>query len=94
MSRYIDADNLKKSVESWLGLDKYYHPYSKGANIPTSEVYDIIETEPTADVRENVKGEWIEDGALTKCSICGSASDYCGTENFCYNCGADMRGEV
>ena len=49
-ARYIDADNLKKSVESWLGLDKYYHPYSKGKNIPTSEVYDIIETEPTAEV--------------------------------------------
>lgn len=40
------------------------------------------------------KGEWIEDGALTKCSVCGNTSDYCGTENFCHNCGADMRGEV
>ena len=42
-------------------------------------------------LRENVKGEWIEDGAITKCSVCGNTSDYCGTENFCHHCGADMR---
>lgn len=55
MSRYIDADNLKKSVENWLELDRYYHPYSKGVNIPTSEVLDLIETEPTSDVVEVVR---------------------------------------
>ena len=40
-----------------------------------------------------VYGEWIEDGAITKCSVCGNTSDYCGTENFCHNCGADMRSQ-
>ena len=55
-------------------------------------IYDLSDV-TTADVRENVKGEWIEDGAITKCSVCGNTSDYCGTENFCYNCGADMRSQ-
>lgn len=95
MARYIDAESLAESVNNWLyNINTYYHPHSKRTTIPTSEVFDLIETEPTADVRENVHGEWIEDGAITKCSVCGNTSDYCGTENFCHNCGADMRGEV
>ena len=98
--RYIDADNLKKSVESWLELDKYYHPYSKGVNIPTSEVLDLIETEPTADVRENVKGEWIYKNdniaiptGYWECSICGKGK-LLYEQNFCPNCGADMRSRL
>ena len=51
---------------------------------------------PAADVRENVRGEWIyteEDKGqiypIIKCSICGH---YVGGEwNYCPNCGADMR---
>ena len=50
-----------------------------------------------ADVRENVRGEYI--GAQTKyktvakrrCSACGIYSE---VWNFCGNCGADMRGNA
>ena len=79
MSRYIDADELIK-----LGLQDGAYEY-----VSVDERAHF----PTADVRENVKGEWIEDGAITKCSVCGNTSDYCGTENFCHNCGADMRSQ-
>ena len=98
MSRYIDADNLKKSVESWLEFDKYYHPYSKGVNIPTSEVYDIIETEPTADVKPVVKGKWLYKGldfeidSLYQCSACKHY--HWSKSNYCPNCGADMRSRL
>ena len=66
-----------------------------------------IEEAPTADVRENVKGEWqyhylgIGGDAVERyeyrCSVCGSlpwADVERGEElhNFCPNCGADMRG--
>ena len=35
-------------------------------------------------------GEWIDEDRLgwAKCSLCGK---YCQTDNFCSNCGADMR---
>ena len=58
-----------------------------------------------ADVRENVRGEWIshdlENGekSIDKdcCSVCGERFReiaMTGCEwNFCPNCGADMRGE-
>ena len=58
---------------------------------------------PAADVRENVRGEWVErkdiyphkpDGEITswtyKCSRCNQLSQL--KYDFCFNCGADMRG--
>lgn len=52
----------------------------------------IIET-LTADVRENVRGEWTDDNA---CPFCGFQPWYerdIHTLSFCPNCGADMRGD-
>lgn len=46
---------------------------------------------PTADVRENVNGEWIVEDGEVVCSECGEPHI---ETNFCPNCGADMRGGV
>ena len=50
-----------------------------------------------ADVAPVVHGRWIYDHWCEfKCSVCGTFSDskpYKGRENYCPNCGADMRGE-
>ena len=55
----------------------------------------LIEWTPTADVRENVKGEWqqkqIGKWIYAHCSVCHTTHD--APTNFCPNCGADMRGE-
>jgi len=63
---------------------------------------------PTADVRKNVKGQWLDywdnpiksyfDGRYsTHCSVCGYHPEYeeeMHSANFCPNCGAEMvRGE-
>ena len=96
MSRLIDADEMKsiKSIQS--------------ANFNSIEsIREWIDAQPTADVRENVKGEWIEDNSREKsmmwrCSVCGRIAYYptIGKRksykkhcgyNFCPNCGADMR---
>lgn len=63
----------------------------------------LLEKVSAADVRENVRGEWHErkdiyphkpDGEMTswgyKCSRCNQISQL--KYNFCFNCGADMRG--
>ena len=101
MSRYIDANKLKKSL-----------------SIPCASIIEIGETiiaqiddQPTADVRENVKGEWIDcevvhdrkDAKITdwqqaRCSVCGKwhTTPYMYSWyhfEYCPNCGADMRGE-
>ena len=62
-------------------------------------VLDMLKTEPTADVRENVKGKWIRLRMRwigVQCSICGNTLDMRGVNvgrgdaNFCPNCGAQM----
>ena len=52
---------------------------------------------PAADVREVKRGKWIYDSwCKFRCSECRalSKSEPAGRENFCPNCGADMRGEA
>ena len=53
---------------------------------------------PTADVRENVKGDWLSGDCMgASCSKCGEYFSFrtfseVHNFNFCPNCGADMRG--
>ena len=96
MKRYIDANKLKKSL---------YIPYTSIIKI-SEAIMAQIDAQQTANVRENVKGEWIKridhlDYGLIEfegfeCSLCGVKiwkDDYENVEfKFCPNCGADMRG--
>lgn len=89
--RLIDADNLKIPNDA---------PYK-------ASVKRVVAMQPTVEAREVVHGKWIlgdvKPGYLTPggnspwiCSECGEiVSWWLGTptENFCSNCGADMRGE-
>lgn len=60
-------------------------------------IMDDIANRQTADVRENVHGEWvdiiIDDVEMQKCSVCGYGEYVLHRPYFCPNCGADMRGE-
>lgn len=48
--------------------------------------YDI----PPADVRGNIRAEWINIMGHQVCNLCGYKSDILPTK-FCPNCGSDMR---
>ena len=82
MARYIDADKLMNFANN-----------SKDKTIDANDIARF----PSADVRENVRGEWIDGMEYVNshwkvCSICHkSAHDSSGGDNFCPNCGADMR---
>lgn len=77
MSRHIDADAYIKYC------DEHWIPLN----------VDAVKAQPTADVRENVRGDWIHisDGYcdFLKCSQCGKATD--SKSNYCPNCGAEMK---
>ena len=88
MSRYIDADELITDLKIDIDESDMPEMWFVGAR----SMLRRVERFPTADVKPVVRGEWVEDGAVMKCSVCGNSSDYCGTENFCSYCGADMRG--
>ena len=84
MSDYIKRED---AINAIIDAVATYKP----ASIRISEI-------PPADVRENVRGEWIEITNETeewywhpsKCSICG-AEMLLSFDKFCPNCGADMR---
>ena len=96
MSRYIDADKLKEHYMWWGGG---FTANCKDGQKEVKKIFDeIIDLQPTADVRENVKGKWklvkIDDmdNHIFECDKCGyreSLKTY-----FCPNCGADMRGDA
>ena len=81
-------------------LQKHAERLTHQTNISLSNVRSgvmtakwLIEDMPTADVRENVKGEWIDRGKdmmiRWQCSECGRKDIH--IYNFCPDCGADMR---
>ena len=81
MSRYIDADKLQQAYKEIHG----------------GKMSLLIDTEPTADVRENVRANLViagykRDGSTQwfECSVCGGSVDF--TDNYCKHCGAYFRG--
>jgi len=104
MSKYINADELIKAIETelwdWKTVDGI-----KSSTVLKQTISDI-KNMPSANVRENTHGEWIDesDDSL-KCSVCGlwvykpfiggSQSERTRhyAPNYCAFCGADMRGE-
>jgi len=53
------------------------------------EIADEIYDAPAADVEPVVRGEWKEDGAITRCSVCGEHKEFPHWTH-CPNCGAHM----
>lgn len=100
MPEYIDRQEALKVLRARLG---FAEEQQWSDEIDTMELLiEQMEDIPTADVREDIKGEWIyiqnaKHDAYWQCSICGNKwadSIYfnVGTANFCPICGAYMRG--
>ena len=93
MARYIDADKMRDNA------------IRMGFHSTTMTISEFINLQPTADVRENVRGEWKESNKVDRwiCSVCnvenryayayftGRNGGYKMQDYFCPNCGADMR---
>lgn len=79
MSRYIDAELLEPDTE-WDDYDDRYVSYSQLE----------IDSAPTADVRENVRSEWVlTDHAYTvHCKRCRYKNNR--ASQYCPECGAYM----
>lgn len=96
MPRYIDADALRDKLgRSFIDMDDFTFECPAEVNGMLDYAIDCVKEQPTADVRENVRGHWI-DGSKDKmtflCSECGKS--FWGLKwNYCPCCGASMRGE-
>ena len=94
MSRYIDADNLKERIPKDIHEDVFEN-CSNCELLDDEQVKELIDLQPTADVRENVKGYWKKrkDKPLQNWYQCSNCGAICGeTPKYCSECGADMRG--
>ena len=97
MNRYIGVDKLIDDIRPFAEYD------SNRSNKDWVRRFEIaINAQPTADVRENVRGEWRttyfdhvamgERPKILYCSVCNQCIAY--PTNYCPNCGAQMvRGE-
>lgn len=90
--RLIDGDRLIKVIEK---------AQFEGSGNIMSIINDAPTVEPTfglfkdmlcAECDKRPTGEWILHGMIYCCSECGRGVD--NQENFCPNCGADMRKEA
>jgi len=94
MSDNIERGAVIEWVESWLNMDRYYHPNGKHSNIPITELYALLKQIPAADVAPVKHGRWIEyipgRWVYAKCSKCETVHDV--MTNYCPNCGAKMDG--
>ena len=103
--RYIDAERLEECMRIVQRANKDSVEFNKQyrATDVFFNIWDIINEQPTADVVEVVRGEWIKitdvDIRLTgrqikevhyKCSVCGGESYF--DTNYCPHCGARMDG--
>ena len=92
MSRYIDAEWEEKYWAKCL-----YHPtpdVTEDDIKHAGAIIDALRMAKTADVRENIHGEWVEDGYNNipiVCSYCGEPSKE--KTNYCSSCGAHMKGD-
>lgn len=95
MSDYISRQAAIEAVDECTKLkitDDFYTVY-------TEDMKDMITDIPTADVRENVRGEWLNTRpdapmfGFHYCSICGRKRTS-PQDHYCPNCGADMRGDL
>lgn len=83
MSRWIDADALKKAVE---GFPNCYNGWSDAYD--KSFIIGAIEEQPSIKPR---RGEWIDNGdRYFRCSLCGTKDT--DKWHWCHGCGARMKG--
>ena len=92
MARYIDADAIITKLKILYEDEWNRNTCTTWAN-SFSHCEEIIEEQPTADVRDVLRGKWIayQDGKY-HCSRCDDVAPKGYRWNYCPNCGADMRG--
>lgn len=93
MSRYIDADKLKKHYSWWQG-----GTLAKTLDEMKRDFDTIVDLQPTIEAEPIKHGRWIKvDKHTVKCSECSNYLDMRGVNagrgdaGYCPNCGADMR---
>ena len=96
--KYIDAESFRRKMfEKTFLQDSDEQRWDSGCWIRYALFERCLESETSADVHENVYGNWIPEtnhglGVQTiRCSRCYHCAVSTSPSNFCPNCGANMR---
>lgn len=88
MARYIDVDKLKKDLKELPEQER----------IEYMGIYDVVNSQPAADVQEVKHGEWVTatTGLAVSnkhyyCSVCHRMTPANAESKYCPNCGAKMK---
>lgn len=102
MDEYIERGAVIKEIANVKMSDvvpNWYEPAIKEALCKQGQaIKKIIKDQPTADVVEVRHGKWKYNWGqaygepLFFCSLCVDGGSNNGHDNYCPNCGADMRG--
>lgn len=91
--RLIDADLLKKDLEDGVNAhaNMPFDQYEWGAHAAYVNAINLVDEQPTVQIR--ARSRWIhkEDSDNYECDNCGSY--VLGAFNYCPFCGADMKGD-
>lgn len=88
MAEYIEKQAVIDEVDEWYDL----YPDSDAAREALSLLKKAIKKISPEDIQPVVRGKWKITSIYIKCSECGECFMLI-PQNFCPNCGADMRGE-
>ena len=90
MAEYVEREAALKALCGDCGC---FECKSKEPSIDLCQDYHNLATLPAADVRPVVRGKWENIGSdVWRCSQCGyGIMPWNAGQNFCPNCGADMR---
>lgn len=100
MAEYIDRQKVIDIINTTcpdLNIPELNDSWAnKLIGVIREALVELVKQAPAADVRENVKGKWIESDPLDyyifyKCSICRHSGNE--AFDFCPNCGAYMQEE-
>ena len=101
MSRYIDADELRKEVED--SMERNPHESGESGNLRSNHRVEhkhfmrLICSQPTADVEPVRHAHWISDPDYPSHTICSNCKNWINMYqllNYCPNCGAKMDERV
>lgn len=81
MPRYIDADGLKEQIPKDIHEDVFEN-CSNCELLDDEQVKELIDLQPTADVRENVRGEWLPHPNNKEWDICSACGTGCKRREF------------
>ena len=95
MAEYIERESLLKALEDIGGCDAPPDSWADGYDRGILSAITVVENQPTADVAEVRRGEWIYgEFNIPHCSECGYEVTPNMISPYCPHCGARMDGDA